>query len=102
MSHRPEQCPSFEEALAELEEIVRELEDGQISLEESLQRYEKGVNLLKQCYSKLQEAEQRISLLTGMDAEGRPIIKPFTPETASEIPAGKQPSSSPEEPPELF
>src|SRR5438270_14011801 len=57
---------TFEEALAELEGIVRGLEDGQTGLEESLARYEKGVGLLKRCYGQLCEAEQRIMLLAGV------------------------------------
>lgn len=69
--------PSFEQALAELERLVHELEDGQIGLEDSLARYEKGVGLLKQCYQQLQQAEQRILLLTGVDDEGKPLTRPF-------------------------
>src|SRR5262249_3080353 len=68
---------TFEQALAQLELIVRELEDGEIGLEESLTRYELGVGLLKRCYAQLQEAEKRIVLLSGVDAEGRPISVPF-------------------------
>ena len=68
---------TFEESLAELEKIVRELEDGQTGLEESLARYEKGVGLLKKCYTQLRQAEQRILLLTGTDAEGQPVLEPF-------------------------
>jgi exodeoxyribonuclease VII small subunit len=69
--------PSFEQALAELERLVHELEDGQIGLEDSLARYEKGVGLLKHCYQQLQQAEQRILLLTGVDDEGKPVTRPF-------------------------
>jgi len=68
----------FEDALAELERIVRELEDGEIGLEESLTRYETGVALLRRCYQQLQQAEQRILTLTGQNEEGEPILKPFT------------------------
>jgi exodeoxyribonuclease VII small subunit len=69
--------PTFEQALAELERLVHELEDGQIGLEDSLARYEKGVGLLKHCYQQLQQAEQRILLLTGVDDEGKPVARPF-------------------------
>ena len=68
---------TFEEALARLEEIVRQLEDGGAGLEESLARYEQGVGLLKQFYAQLRQAEQRIQLLAGLDGEGKPILKPF-------------------------
>jgi exodeoxyribonuclease VII small subunit len=67
----------FEDALAELERIVRELEDGQTGLEQSLARYEQGVVLLRNCYQQLQQAEQRILALTGQSEEGAPILKPF-------------------------
>jgi exodeoxyribonuclease VII small subunit len=78
---------TFESALAELEKIVRELENGQIGLEESLAHYEKGVALLRRCYGQLQQAEQRIMLLKGLDGENRPVIEPF--ETAPETPDDK-------------
>jgi exodeoxyribonuclease VII small subunit len=68
---------TFEQALAELERIVRELEDGQTDLEKSLARYEQGVGLLKRCYGQLQAAEQRIVQLSGQDEEGRPVTRPF-------------------------
>ena len=71
------ESPSFEEALAELEQIVRALEDGTITLEESLARYERGVGLLRGCYAQLQAAEQRITLLAGLDPEGKPVLQPF-------------------------
>ena len=67
----------FEDALAELEQVVNELEDGQIGLEESLARYERGVGLIKACYAQLRDAEQRILLVTGADEEGKPILQPF-------------------------
>jgi exodeoxyribonuclease VII small subunit len=68
---------TFEEALAALDQIVRELEDGHTGLEDSLSRYEMGVGLLKRCYAQLCEAEQRILTITGVDEEGRPIAHPF-------------------------
>jgi exodeoxyribonuclease VII small subunit len=73
----PTENLTFEQALIELEHIVRELEDGQTGLEDALARYEQGVQLLKRCYNQLSQAEQRILLLTGQDAEGRPILQPF-------------------------
>ncbi len=68
---------SFEEALAELEAVVHDLEAGDVSLEQALARYETGVMLLKQCYSQLRNAEQKVLLLTGEDAEGKPVTQPF-------------------------
>jgi exodeoxyribonuclease VII small subunit len=68
---------TFEQALAELEQIVRELEDGRTGLEEALARYENGVRLLKRCHMQLSRAEQRIQLLTGEDADGNAVTEPF-------------------------
>ena len=77
MSEISSEMLTFEQALAELERIVRELENGQIGLEESLNHYEKGVSLLKRCYGQLQQAEQRIVLLRGLDSDNQPITQPF-------------------------
>jgi exodeoxyribonuclease VII small subunit len=72
-----DRAPSFESALAELEAIVHALEDGELPLDEALTRYEGGIALLKRCYALLEQAEQRIELLTGVDAEGNPTTAPF-------------------------
>ena len=77
MAETPADNLTFEQALARLDEIVRLLEDGNAGLEESLAHYEQGVGLLKRCYAQLRQAEQRIQLLAGMDADGKPILKPF-------------------------
>lgn len=69
--------PTFEQALADLEKIVRDLEDGKIGLEESLKRYELGVGLLKHCYGHLRQAELKIVELLGVDENGEPRLKPF-------------------------
>jgi len=86
---------TFEQALAELEVIVRELEDGQTELEASLARYQRGVGLLKRCYAQLCDAEQRILTITGVDEDGRPITHPFehtaTADTQARIRNRKQP-----------
>jgi exodeoxyribonuclease VII small subunit len=68
---------TFEQALTELEAVVRDLEDGTTGLEEGLARYEAGVGLLKFCYAQLRQAEQRILLLTGADEDGKPVTEPF-------------------------
>lgn len=56
---------AFGAALAELEQIVKALEGGQLELEESLARYERGVSLLRACKTKLADAEQRVTMLVG-------------------------------------
>ena len=55
MSELPTESLSFEQSLAELDRIVRDLEDGQLGLEEALGRYETGVGLLKRCYAQLRQ-----------------------------------------------
>ena len=72
---KPEEM-TFEQALAELEAVVRALEDGTTGLEEVLARYETGVGLLKFCYGQLRQAEQKILLLTGEES-GVPALRPF-------------------------
>lgn len=56
---------AFGEALAELEGIVRALESGQLELEDSLVRYERGVALLRALQGKLADAQQRVTMLIG-------------------------------------
>ncbi len=68
---------TFEQALAELERIVHELEDGKTGLEETLARYEEGVALLRRCYGQLRQTEQRIVELLGIDGDGQVMLKPF-------------------------
>jgi exodeoxyribonuclease VII small subunit len=53
----------FEAAIAELETVVRKLEEGDLSLEQSLALYERGVTLSKFCHARLEDAERRIELL---------------------------------------
>jgi len=55
--------PTFEEALEELETIAQKLESGELTLDESIQYYEKGVALAKFCHQKLEEAERKIEIL---------------------------------------
>lgn len=85
--------PTFEQALQCLEQIVRELEEGRIGLAEAMQKYEQGVVLLRQCYSMLDSAEQRIELLTGVDADGRAITAEFEHTDSATQAAQDQPRS---------
>lgn len=77
MDAPPQNDPPFEEALARLEEVVHDLEGGQIDLEDSLARYEEGIRLLKRCYGQLSAAEKRILELMGQDEAGNPVTRPF-------------------------
>jgi exodeoxyribonuclease VII small subunit len=83
---------TFEQALAELERIVRDLEDGRTGLEDALRRYEQGVVLLMRCSGQLRQAEQRINELLGTDAAGKPVIRPF--EHAATVEAVKKTHSA--------
>jgi exodeoxyribonuclease VII small subunit len=59
---------SFEDALAELEQIVRRLEAGQVKLDEAIRCYERGARLKKHCEGKLDEAQQRVDrIVVGLD-----------------------------------
>ena len=53
----------FESAIAELETIVRQLEEGDLALEKSLALFERGVQLSRFCHAKLEEAERRVDIL---------------------------------------
>ena len=55
--------PSFEAALAELEQIVTSMEEGQLPLEQSLASYKRGAELLKLCQAALQDAQQQVKIL---------------------------------------
>jgi exodeoxyribonuclease VII small subunit len=59
----------FEDAMKELEDIVKRLESGDLSLEESLKIFEEGIALSRYCFKKLEEAEKRVSILI-KDKEG--------------------------------
>ena len=61
----------FETAIAELETIVKKLEEGDLALEASLQLYERGVHLSRFCHARLEEAEKRIEILNER-GEARP------------------------------
>jgi exodeoxyribonuclease VII small subunit len=74
---KPAETGSFELSLAELEAIVHDLEEGQLGLAESLDRYEQGVKHLKHCFQLLQQAERKIDLLTGVADDGTAQSAPF-------------------------
>lgn len=54
----------FESAISELETIVKRLEEGDLALEQSLELFERGVQLSRFCHSKLEDAERRVEILT--------------------------------------
>ncbi|MCK5837443.1 MAG: exodeoxyribonuclease VII small subunit [Desulfobacula sp.] len=70
---------SFESALKELEEIVRQMESGDLSLEDAVKKYESGMKQSKYCLDLLDKTEKKISLLT-KDREGNLKEEPFEDE----------------------
>jgi exodeoxyribonuclease VII small subunit len=67
---------SFETSLSALEKIVRELERGDLPLEESLRLFEEGVKLSRECQERLNQAERRIEVLLH-DSDGKPIVREY-------------------------
>jgi len=70
-----EEEENFESALKKLEEIVRSLEEGNLSLSESLKKFEEGIRLSKFCEEKLNEAEKKIQKL--VEKDGKIQLEPF-------------------------
>lgn len=83
MAKKDQANKKFEVALAELEGIVDQLESGDLSLEDSLAAFEKGVGLVKLCNQKLAEVEKKIELLV-KDREGKLQLRRFESEDTGE------------------
>jgi exodeoxyribonuclease VII small subunit len=79
---QPEAKPveTFESSLDELEKVVKELEGGDLSLERSLELFERGMNLSDTCRKQLENAETRVDML--IRKEGKLTAEPFRPEKA--------------------
>ncbi|HWB85024.1 MAG TPA: exodeoxyribonuclease VII small subunit [Bryobacteraceae bacterium] len=71
---------SFEACLDELEKVVRQLEAGDLSLERSIELFERGMSLSESCRKQLEEAETRVEML--IRKEGKIQPEPFRPEKA--------------------
>ena len=78
----------FEAAIAELESIVKKLEEGDLPLETSLQLYERGVQLSRFCHARLEDAERRIEILTD-----RGELRPAPPSLTTDADRAEPPSS---------
>lgn len=70
---------NFEAALAELETLVSKMEDGDLSLEESLNAFESGIKLTRQCQQALQQAELKVQKLSQSE-DGEPVLQPLDPD----------------------
>jgi len=71
------ESPTFENAFSQLQEIVKKLESGELSLEESLKAFEDGVKYTRFCQDSLSSAEQKVEQLLKITAEGKTETKPF-------------------------
>ena len=76
MSNGQEQGRTFEASLEALEQIVRQLEDGDLSLEKSLELFEQGIRLSRECQERLSQAERRIEFLL-RENQGRPVTAKY-------------------------
>ena len=75
---RKKKTPDFEQSLQELETLVTKMEQGDMSLEESLKAFEEGVSLTRDCQSILTQAEQKVQVL--VESGGELKTEPFTPD----------------------
>ncbi|MEM7453189.1 MAG: exodeoxyribonuclease VII small subunit [Planctomycetota bacterium] len=70
-------APDFESSIERLRDVVTAMEQGNLSLSGSLEKYEEGVKCLKDCYRALDEAKRKIELLIDLDEDGRLVTTPF-------------------------
>jgi len=78
MSKKTEAGPDFEKTLAELEKLVVNLEEGELSLDESLSGFKHGIELTQQCQAVLDNAQQTVEQLINNEDENS--LKPFEPD----------------------
>ena len=76
MTNNETKPKTFESSLEALEQIVRQLEQGELPLEKSLELFEQGIRLSKECQERLGQAERRIEILL-RDNQGRPTVSEF-------------------------
>ncbi len=75
MAKRSAKNPDFEAALAELEALVEKMEQGELSLQDSLAQFERGVQLTRSCQQALKDAEQKVQIL--LEKDGKTELEPF-------------------------
>jgi exodeoxyribonuclease VII small subunit len=75
VAKRSNKTPDFETALAELEALVERMEQGDLSLDESLKQFERGVQLTRSCQKALKDAEQKVQVL--LERDGQESLEPF-------------------------
>jgi exodeoxyribonuclease VII small subunit len=79
MARKSEKTPSFEASLRELETLVENMEQGELSLEESLKHFERGIQLTRSCQQALKDAEQKVEILLKNNSQEE--VVPFDSET---------------------
>src|SRR5947208_15458802 len=84
MKTKKAEAQTFEASLAALEQIVRELERGELPLERSLELFEQGVRLSRECQERLQAAERRIEVLR-RDGVGGTVVGAFDDEELTRL-----------------
>ena len=72
---RRKTASQFEDAMEELEKLVEQMERGDITLEESLKSFERGIKLTRTCQQALQDAEQKVQIL--LEKNGQQTLEPF-------------------------
>ncbi|MCE9679136.1 exodeoxyribonuclease VII small subunit [Shewanella sp. AS1] len=77
MAKKPENL-SFEDSLSELEQIVADLERGDVSLDDALKQFERGINLVRNSQGKLEQAQQKVTILTQENDQSS--LHPYLPE----------------------
>jgi len=80
LAKRSSKTPDFETALTELEALVEKMEQGDLSLDESLKQFERGVQLTRACQQALKDAEQKVQVL--MEKDGQTSLEPFEDDAA--------------------
>ena len=84
MNNSQAQVKTFETSLDALEQIVRELERGDLPLEKSLELFEQGIRLSRECQERLNQAERRIEVLM-RDNQGRSVVSALEPQQGENI-----------------
>lgn len=69
---RKKQPPQFEQALSDLEQLVDQMESGELSLEQSLQAFEQGIRLSHDCQQALTQAQQKVAMLQAENEQSQP------------------------------
>ena len=84
----------FEQSLEELKQVVAELETGNLSLTDSLEKYQQGIANLKQCHAALENAKKQIEVLVDLDSDGNVQTQAFDDSASSDANHGVRRSTA--------